>query len=1134
MSILASKKVQYLTFYIHLTDPALVEQYQAQYPNGVNRGPLPAADEFGAPWRGYQEPAASQAPFSWTPWYGDGSDGPFPIDRAVFTRHTGGFLGIGGTDVKFYWMGMFVLASDPATPNDANGDPIAVDAQAQIPKRRWVEGFESPGLGPSAYVPTANLHYSRDASRRLGGMGLAFRGVSNASAICSTTAYDPAYIATKNWERLYIRLRKAPTTGTVEFWRTDNLVGGDGVSLQITTTGQLAVYKRVNGTGNVLLGTVAQLEAWTEHVDHNAWVKLDILHETDIGRLRLYLRGALIFEGAYPLGVRSVNSRVGWTAGVTNDLYLDIDDWISSEIPQKDGVESLSSKDFVSGSSIRLIRPTGFSASHNGAAWGTGDYRVLIQNTKEGFTPASIGSTTALAQLGVDTNADAELENDPNALGVAAITVQAATFRGTNSGQLGYSLNGAAAVMANIVEVAGPAFGASSVLFTNDGTLKAFPDVTPIELLYIKGNDAVACGVAALTAQAELCGKFGVEDYFAAEAEGIDPVVAGIVGQHNAPYPRSPWSLMGVAAPPSAPYIVVGGTYVGNGTGHDLTFRAPVHFLWIRPDNVSNLPFVWVSTAVASHKGFKLGIEPRIVSAEEDLSFVPGSGEDVQQQRYRIRIAGNDASLNANGVTYQYIAVIDPGMRYLLAMQTSQRTVEASRVNNLINAEYQPEWAFIIPEQFGTGATPSLHAKGPEQAAATIASFTAAALANALTFGIGQVTTQAAFHALSTGAGPNALAMWRRHDGNGDTGEPGVVNLGSYVGDGTASRTINLAPPSGKRPLWAIVFGENGSGALRDPTHTGTNSSSNTGGYIASGITAGGIDQFSVGATLNANGVRYIYFVLFAGTDAGNNGWGTNGEYIPVEAWAPADGPWPDDPPEPGETPVTPPTPEIPDDITTDLTVECEPFSRKIVNLALSRIGVNLAIDNLATSLTQEATTARLHYANDVGRVLRKFPWPFATRYADLVLVAGSDTVPVNGDWQYAYRAPTNMAFGRRIVPQDGKRRAYDPNPIKFRIGADDTGFLIYCNERATTEVPLQLEYTLRMACPASSGDALFRSALAWAHAASLAPSLSRDADKAKQCEQMYLYEGALATATAANEQQPDPDGDASWIAGRN
>jgi hypothetical protein len=131
------------------------------------------------------------------------------------------------------------------------------------------------------------------------------------------------------------------------------------------------------------------------------------------------------------------------------------------------------------------------------------------------------------------------------------------------------------------------------------------------------------------------------------------------------------------------------------------------------------------------------------------------------------------------------------------------------------------------------------------------------------------------------------------------------------------------------------------------------------------------------------------------------------------------------------------------------------------------------------------------------------------------------------------------MMLARRIVNPNGVQRGYDPDPPQFRVGTDATGELIYTNQTAVVDgasAEPELEYTIRPTCAASSGDALFRQALAYRHGASLALELARDEKKAAFCLQAYTALIRQAQVAAANEQQPPrtDDGDADWISARN
>ena len=1101
MAILSATKKMFLTYYIVLTDAAEVARLQGLYPDGVNRAPYNvgppaggAAIEFSAPFKGYVEPKASLAPFIWTPWRFDASGGkPFPIDVATFTRHTGGFWGIGGTTVHYYWIGEFKLAGDTTT-DATEGEHLVTFA-----RRRWVEGFECPGVNSSLYV--ANV--SPEASRHVGGLGFAYRGELTTASI-ATNIHGAATDATKTWERFYIRLRKLPTT-TVDFWRWHgNPSAGAGASLGISPAGLIVVNSRSAAGGATLIDFLTPaIEAWTGLAGHNAWHRIDVIIQTAFdasnSQLQVYVDGALAGDFRATLQTSHVSSDVGGVANVANDLEIDIDEWIGAEAPIFGGVVDTTGVEFKNGSKVTRLRPSGFAASHS-VNW-AGDYRALIPAYQTTATYARLTTSTSGAVCAVTTDAESVLDNDEGALGIGGFKVGLYGFRGTTSGTLGYKLGAAAAVNTAIVEPA--TIGPNFLMVSPNAGLTAFADVTPTELYHTKGADVGAAAIQSLHAEVELIGRWGVEDYPEAEralAKGT------YTGQHNGPYPRSPWAQRGLAAPIS-PYACIGGTYVGNGTGFDLTFPVPVHFVLIRPV-VSASGFFWLPNMLMSSLGMQQQGNPSIVSVEEDPTFAAGGGEDAAQQRYRARIAGNNAGINTLGATYQYIAIGDPGMRFSLCMSSQANTGQtADRVIPLIVEGFTPTWAFVYPDRPDSGtATQQLRAKSLGQAARSGVSWAVSTLGDLLVFATGQVSTGVGSH--TRAGGHTALMLWRRDDGSGDSGIPAAVCYGYWTGDGTASRTITTSPPTGKRPLFAFVFaGVGGSlSAMRDPSHTGTTSTNNDGSSNAStGITAGQIDGFSVGSALNTNGVAYAYFLIYADATAGNNGWGNNGTYWPVDPTMPGTGPWPADPgDEPGEptgggggVPVPGAETDDPDDPTADLATDCLGATQPLVNRALQRIGVSVVIENLATDTTHEAEQARLIIARSLNQVLADFPWPFATKYAALSLVGGTAGAAVNAEWQYSYRRPTDCLFERRIIKARGG--APDPTPPPFSLGRDATGGLIFCNDANAS-----LEYTWRTTCPARSHDVYFREAATWRLAASLAAPLGRMTEKVESCLKEY------------------------------
>lgn len=198
----------------------------------------------------------------------------------------------------------------------------------------------------------------------------------------------------------------------------------------------------------------------------------------------------------------------------------------------------------------------------------------------------------------------------------------------------------------------------------------------------------------------------------------------------------------------------------------------------------------------------------------------------------------------------------------------------------------------------------------------------------------------------------------------------------------------------------------------------------------------------------------------------------------------------------------------------------------QIVNIALMRIGVSKSVANVDTEQSREALSAKLIFDDEVDFVLRDFPWPFATAYADLGLVDGAADDPANRDWIFAYRYPSDCMFVRRVVRESVGRN--DPTPASYRIGRDAQGKLIYTNEQDA-----QIEYTVDVTDP-EEFDALFVSMLAWKLGASLAPSLSRIKDMATTCMQMYEIDKTKAQSRALNEQQQETPADAEWISARS
>jgi hypothetical protein len=1138
-----STKTVYLPFYIVLTDAAEVATLQAKYPKGVNRAPYDpsvngtgvpggAAIEFNAPFVGVSD-VGQHAPYTYAPTAAHVGGSQYPTNVATFSQHSGGFFGLFGTTTQFYWIGTFKLAS-------ATTDPAGGATPENLQVRRWAEGWELDGLGGNI---SGGLTITREASRHIGGWGLSYSGTNAAENIPLTKFATGLPASPTSWERFYVRVRSYPSVaGFPLIWRcrgSNSPASGAGIG--VAPGGDAYLFNIDNVSTRTFQAIIGKFPLWTGHPDNDAWVRIDLLiyygSALAGGKLSVYWNGKHVgdYVGIAGTGLASTggghqSSEIGSSYG-TNDLEFDCDDWTNCTIPTL-----FTGRDWLNGTKIVRVKPKAFSGSN---VW-VGAVQTLMQNIRAAINGATISSTTASALCEVTTDDDIQISADKDQIGVASALVRVESAATGLSGLLGFKRSGQAAADTALVESS--THTNRFVFYTNPGTAPTYPAVAPMTLRYTKGADALAANLRALDAAYEVNGTFGACDVNPANITGTTvPTFPGDMGPHNAPYPRSQWATQSKAGV-IAPYVIIGGTYVGNGTGQDISLPYPVHFLHIR--NVStNANFIWWSSMAGPHPAWDEMIDDSIADISEDLTFVPVQAPDNRQQGYVVRIAGASASLNAAATTYQYVAICDPGARFMLnGCMTHLNTTLQDMPNPLIDPNYTPEFGFFEQETDSATTTQRLYTQGPANSPATIQNVGGASTGAALTMAQGLITTKAALHSIMSG-NPMAYMLWRRADGNNDPGQPGVVALASWTGAGGTARTVNLAPASGKRPLFAMVFGQGGAAYWRDPSHTGTNSAKNDNSVSTTGITAGGIDQITVGSSLDTNGIIFNAIIWFADANAGNNGWGINGTFAPVEA-AVTDGGI-NDPniadvlAQDGTTGTgtgtgAPGTPTIPGDITTDLATTCLPFSTQLANIALARLGVSKKIVSLATDVTVEAEQARLHWGTDVEQTLRDHPWGFATRYADLVLVAGSETVKATADWQYSYRAPDGMMKARRIVGQLDQRRHYDPHPITFRVGADDTGTLIYTNAEILDGMPVTLEYTVRVACPAGVGDAIFRSAFAWRLAASMAPTLSRDAQKAAFCLQMYQATFADATTEDAQEQQQDKDGNADWILGRN
>lgn len=182
-----------------------------------------------------------------------------------------------------------------------------------------------------------------------------------------------------------------------------------------------------------------------------------------------------------------------------------------------------------------------------------------------------------------------------------------------------------------------------------------------------------------------------------------------------------------------------------------------------------------------------------------------------------------------------------------------------------------------------------------------------------------------------------------------------------------------------------------------------------------------------------------------------------------------------------------------------------------ISNMALSHIGV-ANIDRMDEA-SEPARLCRQFLDTARKSVLRRYPWPFATRRKTLALL---DTEP--GDYQYAYRYPTGCVAIRKLF--DEKYR-FVPEYQKYKILSDGEGRVIYANVKNCV-----CEYTADVT-DCDLYDEGFIEALSWKLAGEIAFKLTGNANIQNTCLQAYnafFDEGSTDAENEQNELDPRLD----------
>ena len=837
---------------------------------GFGHCPFTAATTFGITW-----PLVGGGPITGTkgiyysnPVYNPGSEIYHPGPTGIFYDDTVDYIDVPGQagnppqavgpDLHLVWWGCIIYAGQ---------DVVGTPPVTPIPKRRWIHGWEYTGANYEGDGPRGNAG-SREASRSQDGMGWSYRGNNAAETITQfNNQFVPGFSSKTSWERFYIRIHQYGGT-KVLIWRCRGSVSAGGAGIKITPAGQIELY-------DITLAGAETLQATSiGSLSLNQWYLIDVLvkypvNAADFGQLRVYVNHVLAVQyqdtsgGSLDTVQDHTNTIFGVISGQDTLWCFDVDDWISADVPNNGGIESLDSADWIIGSHCRRVDVDSATFTN---------YAGVVQQLAQFFGPGNqvnslVTSSTALATIRSLTDASNNQIYPGLTFGAVAAYIAVCSYSAALvTARLGYKIAGGADVW----------FSENYETTTARwwGTLYAPAPITvpveiaPFSILKEKSNDANLNRIYAQSAEVEYIGLWGPEDFVGT------PNYSNNVNRHNCRYLNTEWSYGIDVGAPTAPVFSIGGTYVGNGTGQDINLPAPCHFIWIRGLSGINGCPRWFAAGLSGHQGTSDNVVPNYISR----IWMDSTGQ------YKFSVGGSAANINALGVTYQYIAFCDPGNRFnICGAYNWPNTVGSARAIPLWVNNFLPQFGWNTWDNTGT-ATGSVQPtiKGPGNAGSTGVNFNGAAVNLFGTFALGLFTPEEdSFYATF---GQCNYSLWRTTDALGIT----AVQLFSYTGDGTGVRIIPFPIVTGRWPLFAYVQPHNATGYFRDPSHAGNNSSSViNGANSTTRIVGGAADLIVVGTDLNQVGATYEVFILLGDDGGWNNGdWtipngGAEGGYIP-------------------------------------------------------------------------------------------------------------------------------------------------------------------------------------------------------------------------------------------------------------
>lgn len=208
------------------------------------------------------------------------------------------------------------------------------------------------------------------------------------------------------------------------------------------------------------------------------------------------------------------------------------------------------------------------------------------------------------------------------------------------------------------------------------------------------------------------------------------------------------------------------------------------------------------------------------------------------------------------------------------------------------------------------------------------------------------------------------------------------------------------------------------------------------------------------------------------------------------------------------------------------------PSETHICNIALSRIGHNKPITDIATDTSTAGDLSRLHYDICRDSILRAHPWNFAIKRAELSSAATSP----NHEYDYAFALPVDCLRVIRTsweatgwsARDEAVRVFWDMPTVPYRIENHQGARSLLCNESSVS-----IEYIAKVE-DTTLFDAMFTDLLAARLAAEFAMPLADNATLAKNAWDIYGQKMSEARVMDAQEGSARDVVDTSpWIQAR-